>query len=477
MTKTGKLSKNVSKRVSIFRAGLLLVFISQAARAQDPAPAQDATTQDAVAPDAPGDETSAPVVKNGFHLYQAGASTGYESIPGGILGSGTDFRQLGCDCGAVAAVTAGYTHTDAVNHLDLIYSPSYSGIYGVSGLQSFNQNFQLAWESRWGPKWSFALTAAADDSSVVELALQPFASLLTPSSSAGNLNTLSGASPALPPSSLLYGGRVLSTGGRTSVTYLPTTRLHISLEAGAYQLQNRDGSSGQTSETTYVIPRTTFETVTANLSYSLTPLSAAGVSVSTIMDHTALGDYRSTNATATYSRKLDKRWSILAEGGVGYYAPGAITSDLSKQSPGGSQFVGELGAGYQGRENSFLVSYERSAGDLYGLASSSTDGGVGVWRWRQPGRNWAAYLSVAYQRLTGGPLGDGTNWQANAVLSKALTPRTSMILSYGFLKSSLGSGTIYSNDSIQVVRFTLLWSAFQVPAAFGGPLGSLGTPY
>lgn len=473
MTKTGKLSKNVAMSC----AGLL-IFISQAALAQDPAPAQDATTQDGVVQDPPGDETSPKGIKNGFHVYQAGASTGYESIPGGILGSGTDFRQLGCDCGAVAAVTGGYTHADSVNHLDLIYSPSYSGIYGVSGLQSFNQNFQLAWESRWGPKWNFSLTAAADDSSVVELALQPFASLLTSSSSAGNLNTLNGASPALPPSSLLYGGRVLSTGGRTSLSYLPTTRLHMSLEIGAYQLQTRDSSSGQTSETTYVIPRTNFETATANLSYSLTPLSAAGVSVSMIMDHTTLGDYRSTNATATYTRKLGKLWSTLAEAGAGYYAPdGIITSDLSRQSPGGSQFIGSLGAGYQGRENSFLVSYERSAGDLYGLASSSTEGGVGVWRWRQPGRNWAAYLSVAYQRLTGGPLGDGTNWQANAVLSKALTPRTSMILSYGFLKSSLGSGTIYSNDSIQVVRFTLLWSAFQLPAAFGGPLGSLGAPY
>ncbi len=464
-TKSGKLSKNIAFT-------LLLVLISQAVLAQDQAPAQDATATDAQV-----DETSAPAVKNGFHLYQAGASTDYESIPGGILGTGTDFRQLGCDCGAVAAVTAGYTHTDSVNHLDLIYSPSYSGIYGVGGLQSFNQNFQLAWESRWGPKWSFSLTAAADDSSVVESALQPFASLLSPNSSAGNLNALNGSSSVLPPTSLLYGGRVLSTGGRTSVTYLPTTRLRLSIEGGAYQVQNREGSSGQTNETTYVIPRTSFETVTANLSYSLTPLSAAGASVSTMLYHTALGDVSSTNATAIYLRKLGKRWSTIAEAGVGYYAPGGFTSNESRQSLGGSQFIGSLGAGYQGRENSFLVSYARSAGDLYGLASSSTEGGVGVWRWRQPGRNWAAYLSVAYQRLTGGPLGDGTNWQANAVLSKALTRRTSMILSYGFLKSSLGSGTIYSNDSIQVVRFTLLWSAFQLPAAFGGPLGSLSTPY
>ncbi len=464
MRKLGKLSKNIS----FCGAWCLLVFASYAAPAQDLTPAQEPAI----------DEVPAPPVKNGFHVYQAGASIGYESIPGGLLGNGTDFRQLGCDCSAIASVTAGYTHADASNHLDVIYSPSYAGIYGVSGLQSFNQDFQLAWESRWGPKWNFSLSAAADDSSVVELTLQSSASLLVPNPSTTSLGALNSGSSILPPASLLYGGRVLSTGGRTALTYAPTTRLHMSLEGGVFDLQSRDGSSGQTSPTTYVIPRTSFETVTASLAYSLTPLSVVGVSAALITNHTAFGDSRSTSITGSYARKLNRRWSLLAEAGVGNYAPGTTTISAPVQQPaGGSQFVGTLSAAYQGRENSFFGSYNRTAGDLYGLAASSTQGVVGTWRWRQPGRNWAAYLSFAYQRLTGGPLGDGTNWQANVVLSKALTQRTSMVLSYGFLKSSLGTGTTYANDSIQVIRLTFLWSAFQVPTAFGGPLGSVATAY
>src|SRR5271165_5725037 len=98
------------------------------------------------------------VMKNGFHVYQVSGSVGYASVSS-ILGSGSDFRQLGCDCYGLGSVATGYSHAGPVNRFDAIYTPSYSNYYGLTGSKGFNQGMQLAFESRFNAKWKFALVA------------------------------------------------------------------------------------------------------------------------------------------------------------------------------------------------------------------------------------------------------------------------------------------------------------------------------
>jgi hypothetical protein len=439
--------------------------------------AQEAVTaQDLVgAPDA-ADGPPAAVVKNGFHVYEISGSVGYSTVSS-LLGSGSDFRQLGCDCYGVGSVSTGYSHAGPINRIDAVYTPSYTNYYGLTGSKGFNQSMQLAFESRFNSKWKFSLVATASDSSVVEFALQP---AIGNSFSAGQdlssfVNTT--MSSMTPGQTLLYGGRVFSAGGRAGLTYRPTTRFRVSFEGGFFQSQSRSDPSTAGNSIAYIIPRAQFEDVNVNMGYSLTPRTEIGGQVSLLNYHTVLGDYRAAVAGATYLHKLSRQWSVFGEAGVGTYIP--VSTSLGIASPGtstlalsGSQFTGSVGLGYQGRESSFFGTYQRMLGDLYGLASSSSQGVQGTWKWRQPGRNWSAYISVGYQRLTGGPLGDGTNWEATAAVTRALSRKTSMSLSYGYLMSNLGPVTVYNNLSAQVVRLTFIFTP--VPAQVPGNIGQGG---
>jgi hypothetical protein len=454
-----KVSKKMLGAAALFTAGLVF--------------GQDLVT-DPVPPDVP----PAGVVKNGFHIYQVSGSVGYSPVAG-LLGTGSDFRQLGCDCYGVESVASGYSFAGPVNRFDAVYTPSYTNYHGLTGWRGFNQNMQVVFESRFSSKWKFSFVAMADDSSVLDFALEPGgASALNASQDLGTFvsTTMSGISPG---QTLLYGGRVFSAGGHTGLTYRPTTRFRISVEGSFFQAQARSATSssplsGTAANIAYVIPRAQFENVNVNAAYSLTPLSEVGVDLSLLNYHTVVGDYRATVVGGSYARKLSRRWSTFAQAGVGTYIPVSTPAGVLRPEISGSQFTGSFGLGYQGHTSAFFTTYQRMVGDLYGLASSSSQGVQATWNWHQPGRNWAAYLTVGYQRLTGGPLGEGVNWQANAGLSRALSRKTSLNLSYGYLMSSLTPVTVYNNLNAQVVRLTFTWSPVpaQIPGN-GGPLGAL----
>ena len=441
----------------------------QAEQGQDLVPAADNG-------DAP---PRAAVIKNGFHVYQVSASVGYSSVSS-ILGSGSDFRQLGCDCYGLGSVTTGYSHAGPMNRFDAIYTPSYSNYYGLTGSKGFNQDMQLAFESRFNAKWKFSLVATASDSSVVEFALQPaIANSLSGGQDLGSyVSTM--MSSVSPGQTLLYGGRVFSAGGRTGLTYRPTTRFHLSFEGGFFESQTRVSSNpAETAQTNgaannflSIIPRNQFENVNVSAGYSLTPLTEVGAQISLLNFHTSLGDYRATVTQGSYARKLSKRLSVFAQAGVGTYSPTSTPAGLPKVDISGTQFTGSAGIGYQGRESAFFGSYQRMVGDLYGLASSSSQGVQATWNWRQPGRNWSAYLTANYQRLTGGPLGDGSNLQAAAALTRVLSRKTSLSLSYGYLKSNVGAVAVFNNVNAHVVRLTFIYTP--IPVQDGGNSGAVG---
>lgn len=424
-----------------------------------------------VIPDADGvGGPPAAVTKNGFHVYQVSGSVGYSSVSG-LLGSGSDFRQLGCDCFGVGSVATGYSHTGPINRIDAVYTPSYSNYYGLTGLKGFNQSAQIVFESRFAAKWKFSFVATADDSSVVQFALQPAnANALTAGQDLGSFVNTTMAS-LTPGQTLLYGGRVFSAGGRTGLSYRPTSRFRISFEGGFFQSQTRSGSANSATNIAFVIPRSQFENVNVNATYSLTPRTEVGGQVSWLHYHTVLGDYRATVAGGTYARKLSRRWSAYGEAGVGTYTPISTPLGVRQTAISGSQFTTSLGVGYQGRESAFLTTYQRMVGDLYGLASSSSQGVQSTWNWHQPGRNWSAYLGLGYQRLSGGPLGDGANWQASAGLTRSLNRKTSMSLSYGYLMSSLTPLAVYNNLSAHVVRLTFTWVPVNGQTGNAGVLG------
>jgi hypothetical protein len=88
-----------------------------------------------------------------------------------------------------------------------------------------------------------------------------------------------------------------------------------------------------------------------------------------------------------------------------------------------------------------------------------------------PGRNWSAYATLGRQRLTGGALvAAASNWEATVGVTRPLTPRTWMTLSYGYVMDTLTPTTVYNSLSANVVRLTFTWTPVVENQPAGAPL-------
>lgn len=409
-----------------------------------------------------------PGVRNGLHLYDVSVSTGASFFNGASVDGSTPGS---CNCYTLGSVTGGYSHASALNDFNAAYTPSFWDRYGGGGFHSLDQSLRFSYESRFRPQWTFSLSGSGNDSSVEQLLFLPTLSSSGPtagSSPADQLGSFvtSTLTPATPAANLLYGGRILTFGGRAAITYRPSSRLRISLGGGEFEAQTRNPGAGTAATIVDIVPRTRYDNVELDLGYSLTPLSEVGTEFSSMTYHTVFGDYRTVLAQGSYARKLSPHWMTLLQGGAGTYTP------LGTALHGaGSSFTGGANLGYDGPRNSFLFGYQKSLGDVYGLAASSTEGFQGTWKWRMPGRNWSAYATLGRQRLTGGALvAAASNWEATVGVTRPLTPRTWMTLSYGYVMDTLTPTTVYNSLSANVVRLTFTWTPVVENQPAGAPL-------
>lgn len=409
-----------------------------------------------------------PGVRNGLHLYEVSVSTGASFFDGVSVNGST---AGSCNCYTLGSATGGYSHTGGVNDFNVAYTPSFWDRFGGSSFRSFDQSLRFSYESRFRPRWTFSLTGSGNDSSVEQLLFLP---TLSPSSTAvgasaadelGSFVT-STLTPATPAPTLLYGGRILTFGGQASIAYRPTSRLRFSVGGGEYEAQTRNEGAASGTTIADIVPRTRYDNLEFDLGYSLTPLSEVGTELSTMTYHTVFGDYRTVLAQGSYARKLSPHWMTMLQGGVGTYTP--LESTLKGA---GSSFVGAANLGYNGPRNTFMFGYQKSIGDLYGLAASSTEGFQTTWKWRMPGRNWSSYVTLGRQRLTGGALiSAATNWEATVGVTRPVSQRVWMSLSYGYVMDALAPVTVYNSLSANVVRLTLLWTPIVENQPSGAPL-------
>jgi hypothetical protein len=410
-----------------------------------------------------------PGVRNGLHLYEVSVSTGASFFDGVTVNGSTPGA---CNCYTLGSATAGYSYNSGINGFNVAYTPSFWDRFGSGGFHSFDQNLRFSYESRFRPKWTFSLTGSGNDSSVEQLLFLPSLSpsaLAPGSSTADQLGSFvtSTLTPGTPAATLLYGGRILTFGGRAAITYRPSSRLRISVAGGEYEAQTRKDGAATATTIVDVVPRTRYDEMELDLGYSLTPRTEIGTEISTLTYHTVFGDYRTVLTEGSYARKLSPHWMTLIEGGVGTYTP--LQSTLRGA---GASFVGAANLAYQGPRNSFLFGYQRSLGDVYGVAASSTEGFQSTWKWRMPGRNWSTYVTLGRQRLTGGAvIAAATNWEATAGVTRPLTQRVWMSLSYGYVMDALAPAVLYNSSlSANVVRLTVFWTPIVENQPTGGPL-------
>lgn len=257
-----------------------------------------------------------------------------------------------------------------------------------------------------------------------------------------------------PARTLLYGSRSLSTSAVTSLSYRPSARLNLQFDVGASRHQPLTGGTPSNQpEASYLLPRTSSGTASGGLTYSLSQRTQVGVSLGTIRIASPFHNGYNSTLRGSIGRRMGRSWLLNLSGGAG-----AVTNDLrqSLSIRGGPQYLAGGWLGFQVRPHTFLASYERTAGDSFGLGSLTSTSTNGSWRWSD--RNWTLTGTVGHQILQGGVFDNLQGLVFGAGVTRRLTRRTSLLTEYAYLRNR-GRATISSSRlEIHSVRLMLTWS-------------------
>lgn len=392
-------------------------------------------------------------LRNGFHLFGAALSAGYSSSLGWVDSSwnpGVTHPIYYED----ASILIGYTHVNPHGALAIGYSPSYSGLNGMGGLQFLNQRFSLGYSRSYGPKWTLRVRGEAADTT-----FEDFLFLTNPADALSGFSAAAAGAAVrdaalTTPQTLLYGNRQLMYTARVGFEYRPSTRLKIAVDAGVDQLQ-------ALRQTDYsfapLIPRARTEVANVGVTYAFSTRTELQTLVSATDTQSSLARYQTMNLAEGVLRNLTPHWWLWLEAGAGIYRARLSGARV----PIFTSYVAGGGAGYRGRANTFGLIFNRGIGDSFGLGSGSTFSAQAGWNWHRPGSNWGFDAGGLQERLSGGHSGKVTLWQADAGVTRQLHGRTYVRVEYAYLLDTDIPYGLAAKPRAHGVRLTFGWSGLR----------------
>jgi hypothetical protein len=192
-----------------------------------------------------------------------------------------------------------------------------------------------------------------------------------------------------------------------------------------------------------------------DMSYSLSPHTQLGGSVTTIRSSSSLADFYTTTSQASLGRTLGRNWFGQVHGGV------AFTNTLRQTLtiPTKAHPVAGVGLGFRKVANTFLASYDRISNDQYGVGATSSSSARIAWRWSRPSTLWWLDSSLSWQQLQGQALVDTSGSHLIAGINRAVGPHLAFRAEYAYLKYSGGLGKAIYSLSQNAVRVSLVWNA------------------
>jgi hypothetical protein len=415
--------------------------------------------------------------RNGFQLRSISIYGAYYSK---TLPNGGGFQPgataLASDFNGGASAIFGWTKFSDRSTFSLSYTSSYTGRVRYSSLNAFQHALSLSASRKIAPRWTFGFSlggnlstleqslfspttlgnVASVPSTFDDLAAGVLASKFTNNPQLGTVLTGSQLIES-PVRNLLYGQRMLTSSAGASLSYSYSPRLSVTFNGGGGRTQHlSDGQTGSTGAG-YLVPDTTSGNASVAISYSLSPLTQIGGTVSAVRTVSSLQDAYTTTSLVTLGRTLGMRWFMQVHGGVADTIPVRETSFRisTKLLPA---YGGTLG--FKTLAHTFLGSFDRTASDAYGLGAATTTGTNATWRWRRPGRNWWMESNLGWQRLGGNAVSQLSGWQTSAGLGRIIGAHFSLFSQYAYL-SYTGSGlpsTSANGISQSAVRVSLVWS-------------------
>lgn len=355
------------------------------------------------------------------------------------------------------------------------YSPSYFNLfYGnnqFSNNGSLDHRLSVSWTRKLGNKWILSASLNGFLANLEHLYFNPgvlssvaslptnfddlAAAMLTGRFTDTQLaSLLTGAAvQASPEQGYLYGNRIFNAAANVGLSWAPSERTSLSLVASGSRAQSANGlgtlGGASPSSTPYVMPQMTRAELALSWSYSLSPRTQITSEASAARVFSRFQQGYASEGNFSIGRTMSRRWFIRAMGGLGKL-------NYSQQTYAAPKVVEYLyggSLGFKTRSQTFLVAYNRSLGDVYGLGSGSTGFATVAWSWRPPGSSWSLMANAGYQELNNPTFRNTTSWLGGAGLARSLGPHIFVTAQYTYfqLPADLKTpGLMRSNNGVSV---------------------------
>ena len=385
--------------------------------------------------------------------------------------------SLPSDFGAGGSAVLNWTKFSERSTVSLTYTPSFTARVRFSSLDALNHALSFNNRRKLAPRWTLGFSVAGDYSNLEQSMFAP-TTLSTVASVPATFDDLAAGvtgkftnNPQLgvaltnaalvesPLRNLLYGQRMFTASGQVSLSYSHSPRLSVTFSGGGTRTQHVSQDQPVTTSNAFLLPDTTSGNASATLSYSLSPITQLGGSVTTIRVSSFLLDYFTTTSLATWGRTIGRSWLLQIHGGVGVTKSVSTSSTIPTQprpSAGGS-------IGFKTFSHTLLATIDRTVSDTYGLGANTTTSANGAWRWRRPGNSWWLEANGGWQKLAGDALSETNNegWHVLAGFGRAFGLHLAVVTQYTYLSYSGSLQTSTSSLSQSAVRVNLTWSPQQ----------------
>jgi hypothetical protein len=229
---------------------------------------------------------------------------------------------------------------------------------------------------------------------------------------------------------VLYGSRSLTVGATGLFNYQYSQRLSVNFGVGGARMQTV-GTGGpprdRLSEPQFdvAVPFANNFFGQAQLSYSLSPQTSAGVFLQGNRSLTGVQDSWATNTRAFIGHTY-RKWFFSAFGGVGAITPVKTVYQLKL----GPQISFGGSAGYQTRGHVFLATVDRMVGDTFGVGGFANMTSSAAWFWNRPGSRWSVSAGFGHQVVLTSGVSNLDGWRGGAQLQKYLGAGLSMFVGY-----------------------------------------------
>lgn len=427
----------------------------------------------------PGSTTEKGVHLSGVSVYSGYYSSGSPS--GFEVTTDSPFLQ-GPSAMAGVAATIGGSFVGEKSTFTWTYSPSYFNLFYANRETSNNGSFSHRVGGNWtrklgnSNKWTLTGSVTGLIINLEQLYANPgvFSSvasmpttfdalasgMLTGKFTDAQLASVLTGAPlqATPEQAYLYGNRMFNAAANVSIAWAPSGRTTVSLGMSGNRAQPLDGfgTLGGTmgSAGSAFLNQTTNAGAEILWSYSLSPRTQISVGASSTRTYSRLQQGYATSGNFSVGRTVSRRWFLQGRGGAG-----KLTNEVQMyQSSKAVQYLYGGSVGWKTYTHTFLLSYDRSLGDVYGLGSNTTSAATAAWAWRRPGSNWSISANGSYQKLNNMTFQNTRSWRVGAGVGRALAPHLFMSAQYIYLQVPIGLNVVGFNSSQNGVVISMSWS-------------------